>query len=113
MAFLGSVPAYSIRLLPATTNIPASSGTEVALTTNSTSDVMSMEFINATAKDVNVYVGPTTALTLLLCVGSLTSGIVKSDRQPIALPKGTRISLRAADNTAISTGGAFIINAWV
>lgn len=108
---LGSVPAFSLRTLASTTNITASGGSVLELSASTPTEARVMEFWNTTGATVNIYTGPDANLDLFCIAPGMSTQAVKCDRGPVTLSAGTRLSVRAAANTAISAG-ELIINFW-
>lgn len=108
--FLGGTPSFQSRVDASSTNIPSASTLE--LEDNLSNDISSMDFQNATGSDVSVYSGPDDNLILLCIVGGADGVINVLPRAPVGVSKGSRLSLKSASGSDISTG-TFIINGWV
>lgn len=80
------------------TNIPASSGNPVEIVASTSADVQKVISVEDIGEFIGLYEGAALSETLV-CVLPLGGGEVQVD-----IASGTRISLRAMENTAISTG---------
>lgn len=112
MAFLGSVTAFNSLTLASGTNIPSSAGNPLELEDNTLQDISSMDFSNSTAGNVGIYLGADTDLRLVCIIPFIASGIVTLQRQPVMIPKGSRISARNMAAAALNSG-SLILNGWV
>lgn len=108
MALLGSVPAAQFLIDAASTAVPSSAGAPLQITANLVSDVMSVEIINGTTGTLELLHGPDASLDRLMYIAPSYA----HRRQPIVIPKGSRLSIRNTVASAISTG-QIVINTWV
>lgn len=113
MSHMGSVPAYNLAFTAAANpgDIPGSAASPRQLTANLGSDISSIEIANNLGAPVNLYTGPDASLQLLCIIPGFASTAVVQQRQPVVIPQGSRLSIRAAGTSAI-TAGSLIINAW-
>lgn len=112
MSWLGSVPSVQFHVDATDTNVPSDSSNPLQLTASEglAGSVMSVEIINRLAGDAELLAGPNNQLERICLLPAGSSETVHSQRQPIALARGVRLSVRSLD-TAISTGDLYI-NCW-
>lgn len=101
-----SIPIIQYRNLASGTNVPASAGSALQLTA-STPNIRAMTLTNTGSASVTLYHGPDSALMAICIIPPATT------IQRVPMPFGTRnrLSIRATDNAAITTGEV-IINCW-
>lgn len=113
MSYMGSVPAFN-QVITAAANpadIPGSAGDPMEITGNLGSDISSIELTSNLGAPVNLYTGPNSSLQLLCIIPGVASTVITQQRQPVVIPAGSRLSIRAAGTSAISSG-SLVINAW-
>ena len=100
---LQSIKQTTSLLDTSSTNIPASSGNPVTLLASTTAVTLSIQSIEDIGSYIGLYKGAASSETLV-CALPLGGGDLK-----VNIPAGTRLSLRALENTAI-TSGKIILN---
>lgn len=97
---------FNSNTLASGTNIPASGSTELELSAALGSTIGKISVNNGCASPVNLYIGATGALVLIMTVG-----IGVYPQIDCVIPKGARLSVRAVPNSALNTGN-FTITGW-
>lgn len=118
MALLGSVPSVQFLVLagdgaggnpPA---IPASSSNPREITANLANDVSSLEIFNTSGGTLELLEGQNGNLKRLCYIPGSSDTDILMQRQPVALSRGARLSIRSSTDSAIQAGSV-VINAWV
>jgi phage gp45-like len=112
MSWLGSVPSTQFVVNAASTTVTATATAPLAITGvgGLPGSVMSIEIIGRLSGDAELLAGPDGNLQRICLLPAGNSSTYHAQRQPIALAKGTRLSVRSLA-TAITTGTLYI-NLW-